>query len=105
MKGILLLALLCTLSLQQTVLLSSSPTNTIVTAPRGSYTIAEAYYQLYHPGFLGFNAQWIYKNGTGGWPVGDSTTFFTEFYADCLSDAVLIITADDTFSVSLNGCT
>jgi hypothetical protein len=104
MKGFIILALLCVLSMQQiAVLISSSPSNTLVTSPAGSFTILEAAHTANLPGHIGYGAQWIYKNGTDHWPNGETASFFTQFYADCQSTATLIITADDVFSASLNG--
>jgi hypothetical protein len=103
MKAIIILALICTLSLQAAVLLRSSPDNTIITAPSNYHTVYEEYYEKYYPNYLGSQAHWIYKNGTGGWPLNDYATFYTVFYADCTDDAYLYITADDVFSASVNG--
>lgn len=106
MKSIIILGLLCTMAFQQTVLISSSPDNTIITDPPNAVTTIDGYYALHYPDYIGYNAKWIYKNGTGGWPVGDYAVLFTEFYVDCSKvAATLIITADDSFSVSLNGGT
>ena len=77
MKSIIILALFCALTIQQTVLISSSTANTIVTAPSNYVTATEDYYTLHYPNRIGYGAQWIYKNGTGGWPVGDYGVFFT----------------------------
>jgi hypothetical protein len=103
MKQIILLALLCAFSLQQTSLISSNTSNTFVTSPANQFTVVEAYHTTNQPNFIGFNAKWIYKNGTDAWPNGDSATFAASFYADCQSSAILIITADNIFSASLNG--
>ncbi len=83
MKGIILLALIFTLSLQHKVLLSSSTGNTIITYPYNSYTVLDTWYEKYHANYIGYDAKWIYKNGTGGWPVGDYATLYAKFYADC----------------------
>lgn len=102
MKVLIVFALVCALSMQQTVLIASSTANTIVTAPPHYVTATEAYYTLHYPNKIGNGAQWIYKNGTGGWPAGDYGVFYTTFYADCQMEATLIIEADDEFSASLN---
>jgi len=104
MKAILLLALVCTITLQHAVLLKSAPENTKVTYPKHSYTVLEEYYEKYHPDFIGYGAKWVYKNGCGGWPIGDKTTFVVNFYADTTSEAYLVIAADDSFTAVLNGC-
>jgi len=71
MKSIIILGLLCALTMQQTVLLSSGVDNTIITEPKKYHTALDGYYTLNYPNFIGYNAQWIYKNGTGGYPCGD----------------------------------
>jgi hypothetical protein len=102
MKGILLLALLCALTLQQTVLLSSCPENTLIINPPDTYPVVEAYHTTQNPDYISYGAKWIYKNGSDSWPAGDRATFFTEFYADCTKDAVLVITADNSFTACVN---
>ena len=103
MKEIILLALLCTFSLQQTVLLSSSASNTIVTSPANFVVVHEAYHNANNPNYIGYGARWIYKNGSSSWPNGDQASFLSNFYADCQANATLVITADNVFSASLNG--
>lgn len=103
MKAIIILALLCAFSMQQTVLISSSAANTIITAPANYHSVVEAYHTSLNPNYIGYNAQWIYKNGSDAWPIGDAVTFVAYFYADCQQNATLIITADNSFSASLNG--
>ena len=85
MKAIILIALLCTLTMQEAVLLASCPANTIVSVPSKHHTVYQEYYEKYHPNYLGYNAHWIYKNGTGERPLNDYATFFSVFYADCTS--------------------
>jgi len=103
MKVIILLALICTLSMQATVICRSSTDNTMITAPSNYYIVYDEYHEKYHPNYLGSKARWIYKNGTGGWPLNDYATFYTVFYADCTNNAYLYITADDAFTASVNG--
>lgn len=102
MKNILILGLLCTIALQQTILLSSSATNTIVTDPPGYKVAVEDFHSIRNPSYINFYAQWIYKNGSDQWPAGDNATFFTEFYADCLKNATLIVAVDGSFVATLN---
>ena len=85
MKTIIIVILLVSLSIQNAVLLSSSPDNTIVSVPSKHYTVYEEYYEKNHPNYLGYNAHWIYKNGTGSRPLNDYATFCSTFHADCTS--------------------
>lgn len=105
MKEIIMLALLCSFSLQQTVLLSSSTTNTIITSPTNYVVALEAYHNANNPNYIGYGAKWLYKNGSDSWPAGDKVSFLANFYADCQANATLLITADNIFSASLNGGT
>jgi hypothetical protein len=76
MKELLLFGLLCTLAVQQTVLIASSPSNTLITSPAGQTVIAEAYHNTNNPNFIaGSGARWVYKNGPAGWPDGDTAVF------------------------------
>lgn len=105
MKGLILLGLLCTLAVQQTVLISSSATNTLITSPPG-LTVALSNFHETHPtysNYIGFGANWIYKAGSSSWPIGDTATFTAQFYADCESPATLVASADNTFIFSING--
>jgi hypothetical protein len=102
MKVILLVTLLVSLTIQDTVLLSSCPDNTLVINPPKTHTALETYHSINNPNYIGYNAQWIYKKGCDSWVTGDRATFFTEFYADCTKTATLIITADDSFTARLN---
>lgn len=77
MKKLLLLALLCALTLQQAVLLSSNAENTLVIDPPGTYTVLEKYHNEHNPNYIGYGAKWIYKEGSDAWPEGDRATFFT----------------------------
>ncbi len=103
MKEIILIAFLCSFTLQQTVLLSSNTSNTIITSPANYVVALEAYHNANNPNYIGYGAKWLYKNGSSSWPAGDKVTFYSNFYADCQNKAILIITADNAFSVSLNG--
>jgi hypothetical protein len=75
MNKAVLIALLCTLSLQQTVLLKSDVTTTIITSPSSFDTAIEAYHTTNNPNYIGYAAQWIYKKGGSSWPAGDRVTF------------------------------
>lgn len=106
MKKILIIfGLLFAFSLQQTVLISSAVDNTIITAPANYHPVLEAYHTKNNPNYIGYSAQWIYKNGSDAWRDGDTATFYATFYATCQSNAILVITADNTFSASFNNGT
>lgn len=107
MKVYILLGLLCTLAVQQTVLISSSDTNTVITSPPGVNIGLSTFHEAssQYANYIGFGAKWVYKAGSQGWPVGDTATFVTQFYADCESPATLIACADNEFTVSVNGAT
>lgn len=102
MKVIALLAVLCVLSLQQTVLLSSSTSNTIITSPANTPIGVDSFHNTNNLNYIGFDAQWLWKNGSSSWPNGDTVTFQAQFYADCGNSATLYITADNSFTASLN---
>ena len=104
MNKTLIMSLLLIISLQQTVLLRSDPSTTIITSSN-HITVTEAYHTKNNPNFIGHGANWIYKKGLDSWPAGDKATFYAEFWADCQREAILTITADDSFSASVNGGT
>ena len=80
-------ALLCLLALQQTVLIASQPSNTVIVPSQT--VVSEPYHSTNHPNYLGSSvgAQWIWKSGGQSWPDGDTLVFEANFYADCSSTA------------------
>lgn len=96
-------ALLCLLALQQTVLIASQPSNTVIVPSQT--VVAEPYHTTNNPNYLGVSvgAQWIWKSGGQSWPDGDTLVFEANFYSDCSTTAELRITADNIFSASVNG--
>jgi hypothetical protein len=103
MKLILLLSFLCMIAMQTNVLLSSSTSNTIITAPASQTVAVETFHTTNNLNFIGYSAQWLWLAGSDSWPNNYKATFQASFYADCLSTGTLIITADNIFSASLNG--
>lgn len=103
MKTLLLIALLCSLTLTQTLLLASSPANTIITSPVGLSVAVDPYHNAHHLNFIGDGAQWLWQAGGASWASGQTLVFETQFYAACNGTATLTITADNNFSVLLNG--
>jgi hypothetical protein len=103
MRKAITLSLLLVLALQQTVLLSSSSSNTIITSPISAPAVLEPYHTGANPNFISNGAQWLWQAGGQSWPNGYVAVFQTQFYASCKSPAILTITADNSFSASLNG--
>lgn len=103
MKSIIALALICAIGLQQTVLVTSNTNNTVITSPASVSVGVDPYHSTYQPNYLGNGALWIWQSGSGSWPNLYSVHFKTEFYVNCQSPATLIITADNSFSASING--
>lgn len=68
MKIIILLALLCSLALLQTVILTSSPANTVITSPLGLTVAVDPYHNTSHLNFIGNGAQWLWQSGGASWP-------------------------------------
>jgi hypothetical protein len=91
------------LSLQQTVLIASQPSNTIIVPSQT--VVVEPYHTAYNPNYLGssIGAQWLWKAGGQSWPDGDTLAFEAYFYAECTNSAELRITADNVFSAFVNG--
>ncbi len=84
-------------------ILISSPSIATVLSPVGSTTIQETYHTANNPNFVGYNANWIFINGTASWPANAQASFQSLFYSDCPQTvAVLTITADDKFVAYLN---
>ncbi len=100
---IVIFALLCTLTVQQTVLFSSSESNTVLTIPSGQTIVSSTFHETAFPNFIGLGAHWVFKPGVNSWPVGDSATFKAQFYADCTAQGTLVIVGDNIFTASLNG--
>lgn len=99
-----LLGLICTLALQQVVLINSSPTDPAITVTPSSVSLST--FHEAHPfyaNYVGFGAHWIYKGSSSSWPAGDTAAFIIQFYADCTSPATLVACADNAFTASLNG--
>jgi hypothetical protein len=65
--------------------------------------VIEKYHTTNNFNYISYNAQWLWKAGGESWPVGDTVVFQSWFYASSKSPAILIITADNIFSASLNG--
>lgn len=103
MKEILIiLALICTFSMQEVSLFSSNTDNTLITSPKDYYPVLQAYHTKIHPNYIGYGAQWLYKNGGDSWPAGDQATFTAYFYSSCQNVASLVVSADDSFSATVN---
>jgi hypothetical protein len=102
MIKITLLAILCLLSLQQTVLIASKPSNTNTVPPQT--VVAEPYHSANYPNYLGsgVGAQWLWKVGQSP-PSNGALVFEAYFFAECTGTAELKISADFIFSASVNG--
>jgi len=74
MKRIVLVTLLCALTLQQTVLVSSGVSTAAVIVPLAQTIALEPYHTANHPNHLP-GAQWIWKSGGQSWAEGDTATF------------------------------
>lgn len=103
MKTLIVLAIICTLTLQQTVLVASSTTNTLITSPSSATINVEPYHTSNNPGFIGYGAQWLWQASGSSWPNNYVNNFQSNFYASCNGSASLIIAADNVFSASING--
>lgn len=103
MKTIIVLAIICTLTLQQTVLVASSASNTLVTFPSSATINLEPYHNANNPNFIGYGAQWVWQASGSSWPNNYINSFQSNFYASCDGAATLVITADNVFSASING--
>lgn len=103
MKTLIVLAIICTLALQQTVLIASSATNTVVTFPSSATINLEPYHNTNNPSYIGYGAQWVWQSSGSTWPNNYVNNFQSNFYASCKGAATLIITADNIFSASING--
>ncbi len=105
MKGLIIFCLLCTLAVQQTVLFSSSASNTVLIFPSGQTTVSSIFHEssAAFANYIGLGAHWVYKSGPDSWPTGNTATFKAQFYADCTLQGTLVIAADNVFSASLNG--
>ena len=102
-KKIALIALLCTLTFQHTVLAASGVTPTVIVNPPGLQIVSEPWHSTYTPNHLP-GAQWIWKSGGSQWGEGDKVQFETTFYVDCTAGAITLrITADNEFNATLNG--
>jgi hypothetical protein len=94
-KNIAIVALLCTITLQQTILASSGVTTTIIVSPPGQQIALEPFHNAYDPNYLP-GAQWIWKSGGQSWADGDSVQFETIFFVDCTAGRITLkITADN----------
>ena len=56
MKTLVVLAIICNLALQQTVLVSSSTSNTLITFPTSATINVEPYHTTNNPNFIGYGA-------------------------------------------------
>ena len=83
-KKTALIALLCVLTLQQTVLVASGVTTTTIVNPSGEKIALEPYHNRVNPNHLP-GAKWVWKSGGEGWAEGDTVNFESVFYADCSS--------------------
>ena len=102
-KKTALFALLCVLTLQQTVLVASGVTTTTIVNPLGQKIALEPYHNRVNPNHLP-GAKWVWKSGGEAWAEGDTVYFESKFYADCSSGPITLkITADNSFSATLNG--
>jgi hypothetical protein len=102
-KKTALVALLCVLTFQQTVLVASGVATTTIVNPLGQKIALEPYHNRVNPKHLP-GAQWVWKSGGEAWAEGDTVYFESRFYADCSSGPVTLkITADNSFSATLNG--
>ena len=102
-KKTALFALLCVLTLQQTVLVASGDTTTTIVNPLGEKIALEPYHNRVNPNHLP-GAKWVWKSGGEAWGEGDTVYFESKFYADCSSGPITLrITADNNFTATLNG--
>ena len=100
---LLALLLTCTAA-KNVVILNSSPSTTTLISPAGQAIGLEPYHNAHNPNFLGTGAQWVWVNGSSSWPDHYAATFQALFNSDCPKElANLQITADNTFTVYLNG--
>ena len=70
-KKIALIALLCALTFQHTVLASSGVMRTVIVNPPGQQIALEPYHNRVNPNHLP-GAQWVWKSGGQGWLDGDT---------------------------------
>jgi len=101
---IVILVILASVALAQTVLVVSNANSAYIVSPINLHVGVEATHTAGQPNYLGNGAQWIWANSSDSWAAGTSETYQTLFFSDCYQEpAILSITAQSTFSAYLNG--
>lgn len=80
----IIIGLLATVILTQTVLVWSDPSTTKIISPADKKAAIEKIYAGFRPAFIGAEAQWLGIEGMdNGMPNNYQVTYQALFYADC----------------------
>lgn len=94
---ILLIVLLCCSDAQVTILQSS--TTTTIVSPAGKTAVVSTHFNSLKGGIAGAGVNWIQSSS----PTLGTTVYQSLFYANCIGNATLTITASNSFNAYLDG--